>query len=120
MDLWEFHRSNGRKQERRIELGSVVIVQDDNQKRGKWKLAVVERLIEGKDGVMRGAKIKLMGKGKPVRIERPVTTCYPLEISEEVDMRAPSQAHPNVTPRQPSTRAAAIDARWKSSNVLDS
>ena len=69
---------------------------------------------------MSGAKIRLMGKGKPLRIERPVTKLYPLEINEEVDMRAPTQAHPNVTPRQPSTRAAAIDAWWKSSNMLDS
>ena len=120
VDLREFHRSNGRKQERRIELGNVVIVQDNNQKRGKCKLAVVERLVEGKDGVMRGAKIRLMGKGKPMRIERPVTKLFPLEISEEVDMIGFSQALPNVTPRQPSTRAAAIDARWKSSNMLDS
>ena len=48
VDLREFHRSNARKQGRRIELGNVVIVQDNNQMRGKWKLAVVERLIEGR------------------------------------------------------------------------
>ena len=41
---------------------------------GKWKIGVVEGLIQGRDGVIRGAELKA---GK-THIERPLQLPYPL------------------------------------------
>ena len=50
------------------------------EKRGKWKLAVIEELIVGKDQRARGAKVRLAGKGKPIHLRRPLQKLYLLEI----------------------------------------
>ena len=44
---------------------------------GKWKIGVVERLIQGLDGVIRRAQLKA---GKTL-IERPLQLLYPLELT---------------------------------------
>ena len=53
---------------RKIQKGDVVIVYGEGEKRCNWKLAVVEELVRGKDGVVRGAKVKVakVKIGKPV------------------------------------------------------
>ena len=40
----------------------------------------MEELIVGKDKVVRGAKIRVITKGKPIRMSRPIQKLYPLEI----------------------------------------
>ena len=49
-----------------------MVVHGEGEKRGNWKLAKVEQLILGKDKEVRGAKVKVAGKGKPVYLKRPV------------------------------------------------
>ena len=66
---------------KQLRLGDVVIVHEDGQPRGKWRLAHVVRLITGKDGVIRGAEIELPGNKEKTRMERPIQRLYPLEIS---------------------------------------
>ena len=58
---------------------------EDNVKRGSWKTAIVEELIKGKDNVVRGAKIRVITKGKPIRMSRPIQKLYPLEIRCETE-----------------------------------
>jgi len=55
--LREFHRTLGHN-ERVIKKGDVVIVHDDKS-RLYWRLAVVEDLIEGKDGLVWAAHIRM-------------------------------------------------------------
>ena len=43
-------------------------------------MAVVESLIRGKDNVVREANVRVIAKGKPVRISRPVQKLYPIEV----------------------------------------
>ena len=43
-----------------VKKSDVVIVQEDNIKRGSWKMAVIEDLIVGRDGVFHGAKVRLV------------------------------------------------------------
>ena len=38
--------------------GDVVIIRDDNKNRNQWKLAIVTDLIRGRDGIVRGAKLR--------------------------------------------------------------
>jgi hypothetical protein len=54
--LCEFHKVSG-KNEIEIKVGDVVQVHDDT-KRVNWRLAIVEHLTKGKDGLVRAADIK--------------------------------------------------------------
>ena len=69
--------------------GDVVIVHDEKS-RLYWRLAVVEDLIEGNDGLVRAAHIR-MGK---LKTTRPIIKLYPLEVSEVGDQVT---THPSTT-----------------------
>ena len=83
--LREYHKTTGRNNQS-IKTGDVVLIHDDTP-RTKWKMAVVEQLMKGKDDYVRAATIKYNG-GKT---NRPINKLYPLEVSsvdtdiEEVD-----------------------------------
>ena len=55
--LREQHRLNGEKTSH-PNSGDVVIIKEDQKPRNVWKLAIVKRLITGRDGVVRAAKLK--------------------------------------------------------------
>jgi len=55
--LREFHKSTGHNKQV-INKGDVVIIHDDKA-RLYWKLAIVEDLIQGKDGYVRAANIRM-------------------------------------------------------------
>ena len=57
-----------------------MIVYEDNVKRGKWKMDEVEELVAGRDGVVRGAKVRLVRKGKSVFLSRPVQKLFHTEV----------------------------------------
>ena len=56
--LRERHHCGGGKQTACPRVGEVVIVEDEDKNRNHWKLGIIESLIEGHDGVVRGAKIR--------------------------------------------------------------
>ena len=91
-ELREFHRCNNRIPERQVKLGDVVLVHD-KLKRNHWRIAVVEELYEGRDGFLRGCKVRTITKtGRVSHLDRPVNKLYPLEIQstdiENVDKPA--------------------------------
>ena len=55
----------------------VIPIKGKERNRSKWKIGVVERLIQGQDGVIRGAQLKA---GKTL-IERPLQLLYPLQLT---------------------------------------
>jgi hypothetical protein len=63
--------------ESEINVGDVMLLQGEEKNRGLWKMGVVEKLIAGKDGVVRGAILKT-GSG---RKEIPLQHLYPLELA---------------------------------------
>ena len=75
--LRERHRLKHSGKKNRIEIGDVVIIRDEERNRNKWKLGIVESLIEGRDGVIRAVKLRA-GKN---RLERAVQQLYPLELT---------------------------------------
>ena len=77
-DLREKHRENNNEPVK-INIEDIVLVQEDKVKRGLWKVAIVEEIIKGKDGQVRGAKVRRAGKGKPEILNRPMQKLYPLE-----------------------------------------
>ena len=121
-DLSEFHRSKVSESAKSVRVGDVVTVYEENKKRGDWKMAVVESLIKGRDGVVRGANIRVIVKGKPMCISRPVQKLYPIEVRSETPaakQEKKGKECPIVRKRNPA-RAAALDARWKANLMLDS
>eukprot|EP00794_Sanderia_malayensis_P021100 gene21100-23160_t len=62
-----------------VKEGEVVIIKGDEKNRGFWKLGKVTSLIQGKDGIVRGVKLRA-GKGI---MERPLQHIYPLAIKTE-------------------------------------
>ena len=64
-----------------IERGDVVVIHENNAKRGTWKTGVVEELISGKYGQVRGAKVRKTGRGKFEILTRPIQKLFLLEIN---------------------------------------
>ena len=59
-----------------IKVGDVVLVHDESP-RIRWKMAVVEELTIGRDGLVRAASIRT-SNGKT---NRPIVKLYPLEVN---------------------------------------
>ena len=97
---------------------------EENKKRAHWKTAVVERLITGRDEIVRGAEVRTIGKGKHLRISRPIQKLYPLEIGATLESTAGNRKKQllceSYEPWRNPTRAAALDSKWKTKRMLDS
>ena len=83
---WQAEYLTGLRKFHKCKIGYVrkVLVKGDvygeGEKRVNWKVAMVERLIVGRDKNIRGAKVKVAGKGKPVYLKRPMRKLYPQEV----------------------------------------
>lgn len=77
--LREFYRPS-RTGGQQVHVGDVVLVHDDCP-RTNWRMAVVENLIKGNDGLVRSVSIRT----KNGVTNRPVSKLYPLELSEDVN-----------------------------------
>ena len=137
-DLREYHKENSSKVNV-VAVGDLVLIHDDNVKRGLWKMGVIETLIVGQDGKIRGAAVRKAGKGKSEVITRPLQKLVPLEISEKKASNAENlekgrerrkegrkkllnEEKIDVVQEESTSRlvrAAARDARWKSQLMLE-
>ena len=98
-----------------VKAGDVVIIKTDDKDRGKWPLAIVERLFPGPDGVTRAVQLRT----KNGLLERPVQHLYPLEMQCDTKEKIHKpQLNPNVQSFRPK-RAAAADARAKISAITE-
>ena len=61
--------------------GDVVLVHDSDQPRMQWRLGKIERLLEGSDGAVRGASLRVQSGKKTSLLNRPIRPLYPLEAS---------------------------------------
>ena len=75
--LREFNKLKVSESDKRIiRKGDVVIIHDDKL-RLYWKLAIVENLIKGNDGLVRATHVKI----ESYTTTRPIVKLYPLEVS---------------------------------------
>lgn len=72
----ERHNFNHKK-ELWIKPRGIVLIQGDERNRGKWNLGIVVKLIKGRDGVVRAARLKA---GKSF-LEQAVQQLYTMELS---------------------------------------
>ena len=69
-----------------MKSGDFVLIQDDNAKRGMWKMGIIEEIIKGKDQQIRGAKVRKMARGKPEYLNRPLQKLIPLESAGKISL----------------------------------
>ncbi len=101
--LREQHRRKVNKNGQYPDIGDAVIVHDGDEKnRNKWKLAIVSRLIEGRDGTVRAVKLRT-AKGQ---LERSIQHLYPLELSCD-NVQQNSSLNPTVAEFQPRSKRNA-------------
>ena len=84
LSLRECHRySKGASVKRALWPGDIVVMCGDGSRRGFWRLARIDQLIEGIDEQVRGAAICVSSRGdkRPAILRHPVTHLYPLEIN---------------------------------------
>ena len=114
--LREQHRLKSGGTGSSITEGEVVIIKSAERNKNHWPLGIIEKLIVGKDGYVRGAKVRT---GKSV-IERAVQFLYPMELSCDKEHRvstAPTKSlDPSVQPFRP-RRAAAVRAEERIRNI---
>lgn len=66
LELRDTHRQrNTKNSQKSVEAGDLVLVRNQDHPRGFWKMARVQSLITGKDGVVRGAALKVTSKSGP-------------------------------------------------------
>ena len=95
-----YHRGNTIPSQ--VSVGDIVIVHLDNQPRGFWRLGHVKEVLVGKDDKIRGAVIRVAGKGRQTKLlQRPLQLIYPLEVCAPSGKSEPSEPELE-TPKQSS------------------
>ena len=85
--LREFHKSRGNNHQK-VRVGDIVQIHDEAP-RLNWRLAVIEELIPGKDGLVRAANLRT----STGRTNRPIVKLYPLEVTISGTPNAASAQH---------------------------
>ena len=75
--LREQHHLTGEKKRKQPSPGEVVVIKEDQKPRNTWKLAVVKRVITGRDGIVRAAQLKTTNG----YLERAIQHLFPLELN---------------------------------------
>ena len=85
---------------------------------------MIEELIVGKDQRVRGAKVRVAGKGKPIYLKRPLQKIYPLEIQARPGGKGEAVNAPVTRTEgilhERTKRVAAVNSREKTRTMLDS
>ena len=80
-----------------IAVGDVVVIHNEDRKRGFWNLGRIKELISGSDGHNRAAVVMVSnGKGKTTLLKRPVQRLFPLEV-RNVSSTEVANPEPTVT-----------------------
>ena len=89
-----------------LQVGDVVLINDDQLKRNLWKQGVVEELIISNDKKVRGAILKTCINGHVSFIKRPLQRLVPLEVVKIKNTEKVTSAVPKCQ------RMAAITAEF--------
>ena len=89
-----------------ISVGDVVLIEEDKVPRFCWRMELVERLINGKDGAARGAVLRVSKTHR--EISRPVNKLYPIQSTEIKKKEMNDVSETIVTRSRPRREAAVI------------
>jgi len=85
--------------------GAIVLLKEDTKNKALWKLGRVVGNVSGKDGIVRGLKMKL---GNGHIIERPLQLVYNMEVGgEDETVKLNPDAKVFIPDGRPSRRAKA-------------
>ena len=56
--LRERHNLKHKTKDLTLKVGDVVLIQSEERNRGKWNIGIVVKLIKGRDGVVRGVRLR--------------------------------------------------------------
>ena len=101
MSLRESSKSNLKDSDNGpIAVGNMVILRNNNTRRMFWKSAKIEELLPRSDGVVRPAKVRVIGEGgKPITLRPSIQHLIPLEVkatTKEGNVRDRSREEVNV------------------------
>lgn len=96
-ELNQFHLK--RTPTRKIQLGEVVVIHDNNAKRLMWTTGVVKELLPGRDGLIRSAVVKVPSGAT---ISRAIQCLFPLELQEDRPEAPPAEETIQPTETAPS------------------
>ena len=84
LELRDTHRRwHASKTSTPLKIGDIVVVHDEDNSRGFWKFAKVEKLLTGRDGLVREAILRVSSRnGRATILQRPLQLLYPLEVSQ--------------------------------------
>ena len=92
-----------------LAVGNFIIIHSEDRSRGKYSLGVIEALYTGRDGVIRGAKLRARGG----HIDRLVNHLYPLELMcDRTSLTPQTQLNPNIPEFRPA-RDSAVAASMR-------
>jgi hypothetical protein len=81
-ELREFQKNKDRSPARQIELGDVVLIEEEGLPRCRWRLGKVDELLKSRDGFIRGVKLRVHNPKRKVRyLNRPVNKLCYFEVS---------------------------------------
>jgi len=89
--LREYHHTSGNNRQH-IKPGDIILVHDESP-RITWRLAIIEELMKGWDGLVRAAKIRT-AQGMT---NHPITKLIPLEVSSDMAGNSSTDAVSNST-----------------------
>ena len=99
-----------------LKVGDVVLIQSEERNRRKWNIGIVVKLIKGRDGVVRGARLRA---GKSY-LERAIQHLCPMELSCDVRETPPSQpVQLNPRARDFTPRRAAVVAAQRIRDIAE-
>ena len=87
-----------------IAIGDVMLIKGDARNRAKWNYGIVTKLISGRDGVVRGVKLRA---GKD-HLERAVQHLYPMELRCDISDRPSIALNVHAPSFRPNREAATI------------
>ena len=118
------HHEMGTSGSSKPEIGEVVLIKEEQTNHRKWKLGRIVSLIEGRDGIMRGATIRVISGGNPREIQRPIQKLYSMELKCRPDEAMPAERQLPVQPDEETRnvrprRLAAMDGKIRRRIVME-
>ena len=106
------------------EIGEAVLIKEEQTNRWKRKLGRVVSLIEGRDGMTRGATIRVISGGNPKEIQRPIQKLHSIELKCRPDEAIPAERQLPVQPDEETRnvrpkRLAAMDGEIRRRIVME-
>ena len=99
-----------------LSVGDVVVVHAEHLPRGLWKLGVIQETIQGRDGKIRAALVKMAKRDRQQEfLRRPIQLLYPLEINRPNSLLEGTGNQEEPTDDQPHSHPNPNDTQSESS-----